>query len=595
MKKNIYYLLAGIFLLLNGSACSDAFLDEKSETDFTSSTLFETTEGLEKMVTALYAYERGFFDINGGQYLANFIYGEKITDLVVFMTGDDARISRYSSPGPSSDATNVVYTPYWERRYYEIGRTNEIIHYGGLLGEEAEAIVAEASFFRAYNYYGLWSKFSRLYLTTEPVTKDNLNSFTYTPADSAAVFKLMYDDLDRAIASLSVEIPAEGRISKATARHMKALVAAWAKDWQEVANQVDAIASEPNGLSLVPDPANIFNKSNLSSSETLWKLNFSMERGGGRGHRFGSQAVNQMANEEYTWTGGVQYNIENLGKNDGRSFPNSYLMSLYPENDKRLSAYYKRFYTYQNPNRLITIPVANDKTVDGVTLRTTTNESGTPYTVQIGDIIYGRDVKNATGKTIDRRRILPSCIKYADIWTKPLDDNGNTSSYKDIMIFRLAESYLLGAEAYMHLGNQVKARDYYNKTWVRAGNPAETGNITFAMIRDEQARELAFEGRRWEFLKRNGIWFKQMWSYAGDFTKYPGSKSQFDKNTYGKTDGRDPAFGPNPNYYYDFNGNDSDIEVRFNVRPHYVNWPIPQSQIDAMGPENFPQNPGYAD
>ncbi|MDD3189768.1 MAG: RagB/SusD family nutrient uptake outer membrane protein, partial [Fermentimonas sp.] len=378
------------------------------------------------------------------------------------------------------------------------------------------------------------------------------------------------------------------------------LVAAWTKDWQEVANQIDAIDSEPNGLSLVPNPVNIINKSNLSTSETLWKLTFSQERGGGEGHRYSSQMVSQIASENMTWKviNGVptQYNEENLGRNDGRAFPNSYLMSLYPEDDLRITAYYKTHYTYQNPNELITIPPAKDKVVNGVTIRSTTNETGLPYTVKVGDTIYGRDVKEAKGKALDRRRILPSSLKNVDIWTKPLDANNDHVSFKDIMVFRLAESYLLGAEAYMHLGNQVKARYYYNKTWERAGHSPETKEITFDMIRDEHARELAFEGRRWEFLKRNGIWYNQMRNYAGDFTKYPASSlADYDENTYGISDGRDPAFGPNPEYYYDMNGSDTDIFVRFNVRSYHVNWPIPQSQIDAMGAENFPQNPGYSE
>lgn len=597
--KNLLYIIAALFITLQIVGCSDTFLEEKSETDFTSSTLFETPEGLEKMVLALYAYERDFVS-SVNAYFPHFVYNDRVTDLIVFITGSDSHLSRYTSPGPSSEPANVIYGPYWNRRYYEIGRANEIIYYGEQLGEETAQTVGEASFFRAYNYYGLWSKFSRLYLTTEPVTKDNLDDINYAPADSTAIFQLMYSDLDRAIEVLPNVAPADGRISKATARHLKALVAAWTKDWQEVANQIDAIDSEPNGLSLVPNPVNIFNKSNLSTSETLWKLTFSQERGGGEGHRYSSQMVSQIASENMTWKviNGVptQYNEENLGRNDGRAFPNSYLMSLYPEDDLRITAYYKTHYTYQNPNELITIPPAKDKVVNGVTIRSTTNETGLPYTVKVGDTIYGRDVKEAKGKALDRRRILPSSLKNVDIWTKPLDANNDHVSFKDIMVFRLAESYLLGAEAYMHLGNQVKARYYYNKTWERARHSPETKEITFDMIRDEHARELAFEGRRWEFLKRNGIWYNQMRNYAGDFTKYPASSlADYDENTYGISDGRDPAFGPNPEYYYDMNGSDTDIFVRFNVRSYHVNWPIPQSQIDAMGAENFPQNPGYSE
>jgi hypothetical protein len=600
MKSHTIYLLLGIFIFMSFYGCKD-FLDEESETSFTSSTLFETREGLEKMVLALYPYERGIVTKgNPNGILAAFLFGERTTDLSVFTTGEDGNLSRYTSPGPTSNIRSLLYSPYWTHRYYLIGRTNEVIHYGGLLGDEAEDIVAEACFWRAYCYYGLYARFSRLFLTTEPVSKENLEELTYMPADSAAVFQLMYNDLSKAIEGLP-KTPANGmtgRATKATAHHLMALVAAWAKDWETVAAHVDAIDTDPEfNLSLVPDPGNIFNSSDLYNSETLWALKFSNGRGGGSGHRVGSQYVNIIAEQIYTQKiiNGelVKYHAENLGRQWGLVYPNSYLISLYPSGDKRLNAYYKIHYTYQNPEALITIPVSQPVVVNQVTVNSTTNLSDAPYQVRLGDTIYGRDIFAATGTKIDRRTLLPSSLKMVDLWSKPLDADNGSASFKDILVFRLAETFLLGAEAYMHLGNQAKARDYYNRTWTRAGNIPETGNISFEMIRDEQARELAFEGRRWDFLKRNGIWLSQMQSYAGDFTKYPGTSVPFNPATYGVSDGRDPNFRPNPHYYYDFNGSDNDVLVRFNVQAFHKNWPIPQDQIDAMGAENFPQNPGY--
>lgn len=595
MKKISLYTIV-LFLLTINYGCEE-YLFEESETNFTSNTLFETEEGLDKMVLALYDHERGRMN-SGNSYLGAHLFGERTTDLSVFFTGADANLGRYTSPGPSSNIRGLLYSPFWSHRYYQIGRTNEIIHYGRELGSEAEAVVAEASFWRAYNYYGLYSRFSRLYLDTVPVTKDNLDDLSFTPASTEDIFRLLHSDLNRAIAGLG-QTPRNnmtGRVTRATAHHLKALVAAWQEDWTTVAAHVDSVDADPN-YSLVPNPDNIFNSSDLTTSETLFTLKFSNERGGGDGHRIGSQYTNAIAEEVYTQQPNARYNLENLGKQWALALPNSYLMSLYPENDLRLSAYYKRYYTYQNPDALITVPpaVMFTDTDTGIEFYTTTNLTDEPYQVQIGDTIYGRDVYMATGGTTRflPRRILPSSLKQVDIWTKILDSDGSSANFKDIMVFRLAETFLLGAEANMHLGNQARAQYYYNKTWARAGNPDETGSVTFDMIRDEHARELAFEGRRFDFLKRTGIWYDQMRSYAGDFTKYPGSSSPFDASSYGVSDGRDPKSGPNPDYYFDMAGSDNDALCRFNVQPIHVNWPIPQDQIDAMGPENFPQTEGY--
>lgn len=598
MKNYIYVI---IICLLANIGCSD-FLKEESENSFTANALLETPEGLEKMVMALYPYERGIAQKgNANSFLAAYLWGERSTDLVLFTTGDDANLGRYTSPGPSSNIKDLLYSPFWKHRYYIIGRANEIITYGEPMGKDAERSVAEASFWRAYSYYNLWSKFSKVLLITEPTTENNFDKIKYAPADSAKVFDLMYADTKKAIKGLPLknENINDGRITKATARHMLALIAAWAKDWHTVIKQVDSIDIE-GSVKLIPDPADIFSRSNLyNTSETLFALHYSQDRGGGKGHRIGSQAINVISESNYTFkmVNGqlVQYNEENLGRQWALALPNSYLLSKYGKNDKRLKAFYKTHYTYQNPNSLITIPpaslVTDPKT--GIQYYNSTNMTSSPVKIAVGDTIFGRDIYAATKKKLDRRQILPSSIKMYDSWDKPINADGPYASFKDVIIYRLAESYLLAAEAYYHLGNQEKAREYYNKTWERAGNAKETGTITFQMIMDEQARELAFEGRRWDFLKRNGIWYKQMRNYSGDFTKYPGSSSPYDSSTYGVSDGRDASFGPNPDFYIDFNGSDNDILVRFNVKPEHVNWPIPQDQIDIMGASNFPQNPGY--
>ncbi|RYZ36567.1 MAG: RagB/SusD family nutrient uptake outer membrane protein, partial [Sphingobacteriales bacterium] len=467
-----------------------------------------------------------------------------------------------------------MYSPYWTHRYYIIGRSNEVIYYGARFGDKSKETVAEASFWRAYCYYGLWARFSRLFLSTEPVTRENMDKLVYTPADSAAVFKLMYEDAERAIEGLPLIRDArnQGRVTKAAARHQLALIAAWAKDWATVTKQVELIDAE-NTVRLESAPDRVFNRSDLyATSETLFALRFSKERGGGSGHRIGAQYINIIAEIDYThkMENGtlVKYNTDNLGRQWGLVYPNSYLMSRYKAGDKRITAYYKADYAYQNPNKLITIPVAQLRTdaSTGKQYYTTTNQTGAPLKVKVGDILRGRDVAAATGTKIDRRNLLPSSIKMYDAWNKPLDADGANSSFKDVMIYRLAESYLLAAEAYFRLGNNDKALEYYNKTWTRAGNTPETNPISFEMIMDEQARELAFEGRRWDFLKRNGIWYTQVRKYAGDFTKFPAASVGYSAASYGISDGRDALFSPNPDFYADFNGSDNDVLVRYNVK-----------------------------
>ncbi len=90
--------------------------------------------------------------------------------------------------------------------------------------------------------------------------------------------------------------------------------------------------------------------------------------------------------------------------------------------------------------------------------------------------------------------------------------NGGNLQYKcgDIMIMRMAEVYLLAAEANAVLGNEAKAAEYLNVLRERAcrdaGNFEAHMKLTTAAMEDvydEYARELCGEFGRWRLLKRH--------------------------------------------------------------------------------------------
>lgn len=71
----------------------------------------------------------------------------------------------------------------------------------------------------------------------------------------------------------------------------------------------------------------------------------------------------------------------------------------------------------------------------------------------------------------------------------------------DIIIYRLADIYLMAAEAYAGLNNIQLALNYLNKVRVRAGNGNYTGaqdkgSVELEIFR-ERGRELFFENKRW--------------------------------------------------------------------------------------------------
>jgi len=153
------------------------------------------------------------------------------------------------------------------------------------------------------------------------------------------------------------------------------------------------------------------------------------------------------------------------------------------------------------------------------------------------------------------KRMHPCCIKFAQ-------EDDNPDSYRNrsnIVVYRLAETYLIAAEAMLRSSGDPLP--YINAVRQRA-NAAPVMSVDEQVILDERARELAFEGQRWFTLKRMGqdVIDRQITTYAGDGEFFPANLGEKDPRT--------------------------------NWMPHYINWPIAQRDLDLLG-SGYPQNIGY--
>jgi starch-binding outer membrane protein, SusD/RagB family len=123
-------------------------------------------------------------------------------------------------------------------------------------------------------------------------------------------------------------------------------------------------------------------------------------------------------------------------------------------------------------------------------------------------------------------------------------------TFKEHYLIRLAETYLLRAEAYLLKGDKQKAADDINKVRGRAKATLITANdVTIDYILDERARELMLEELRRNTLSRMGKLVERVRKYN--------QKS-----------------GPN-------------------IQDYHALFPIPQKFIDANLETKITQNPGY--
>ncbi len=278
-----------------------------------------------------------------------------------------------------------------------------------------------------------------------------------------------------------------GRGTKAVAKHVRAEVALWLKDWDTAIEQCEDIF-ECTDYDMMPQGIDCFTGENLNCKEVLMSYQFSRNTGGGNSVSAGKVSGHRLAlnvTPSYSKLPGFNVTSEYGGYGWGRFYPNTYLLGLYKKQDKRLDNMFMK------------------------NLRYNTTVEGDPSIV-VGELPI-------VSKNDYLEKYHTASLKQIDKWTN-IDDPARTSSFKDIVVYRLAETYLMAAEARLmkYGGSDALALEYYNKTWERAGNTRFNGPLTLEDIVDEHARELHFEGKRWAFLKRLGILESRVRLYHGD-------------------------------------------------------------------------------
>lgn len=171
----------------------------------------------------------------------------------------------------------------------------------------------------------------------------------------------------------------------------------------------------------------------------------------------------------------------------------------------------------------------------------------------------------------------------ADKWWSP-PRGTNTDWY----VFRLAETYLLRAEAYWWKGQTALAMADINKVRARAKAEllVDDSKVNIGTILDERQRELYWEEPRKTELTRIAYIFAQT------------GKPAYNGKTYSVAD-----FSTN-NFFYDriMEKNDfyknpavvTNSGNHFTISPYHVLWPIPQADIDLNINGHINQNKGYS-
>ena len=188
----------------------------------------------------------------------------------------------------------------------------------------------------------------------------------------------------------------------------------------------------------------------------------------------------------------------------------------------------------------------------------------------------------------DTVNVTPRYWKFSD--DMHIIDNGNCYYDTDWYMIRIAETYLLRAEARLAQGNKSGAAEDINVLRSRAGaKPCSASDVNIDYILDERVRELFGEEQRWVTLSRLSC--NPNATYVLDC--YPTQNATTSNTLYERT--RKYGFG----YENDERGRETYVDALGNTRhipnikPHNYVLPIPIQIIQSNKDKKIPQNYGY--
>lgn len=439
--------------------------------------------------------------------------------------GTDLVESRYDTDG--SHNYSVLWGPHgltfdiWELSYRLIFDANVILErsesdISQLTPEEKVYFQAEARFFRAYAYNILANLYGGVPIVLEEIKSPRRD---FVRASRQETYEQCASDLEFAVANLNdIDKVDESRINKLAASHVLTEVYISLGRWQDAINEASKVINHP-GTKLMTERFGssteyLFNDPNFYEGDVYWDL----FRQGNQDRSAGNTESIWVLQYEYNVAGGGDKNYE-LERFVGPDLTKAHIF----QSDGGTSPVLAKPNTYYNGRG------QGFNKPSPYFLTTLWEKSG--YDVDIrnskGNII--RDVKvNNPGNEYDGKWViadnLPLKISHNDDTTRhfypiigkvitpgkhpdPYWDPDQTipgsllgsaqHTWRKHYMIRLAETYLLRAEAYLGNNDLENAAKDINVVRNRSNAPSITPNeVDIDYILDERLRELYFETLR---------------------------------------------------------------------------------------------------
>ncbi len=545
-------LLLGLFLLASG--CKESFLNEIPLDRFSPENLLTSKAGFETVIVALHKATRDERTLDRPDQMGTG------TDVATSGVADGRFMKDYKLVTPEDQI--VVY--YWDWAYASMLKNANLIISRAenpaikWTEKERNETVAEAKFFRAFTYNVLVNLFGGVPIVDKELSQPK---FDFTRASRLEVLKFIQSDLEFAaewLPNVQTGANKDGRIYKAAALHLLSEVyitlGLETKDVNFYDKSIESATKIINGsagnyklmtqrFGNTARVGDVFSdlfwtgQQNRASGnlETIWVAQYEFLTVGGA----------ESLNHDLRWWGPQFENIrspdnkrilvtDSIGRSQGGNRPTNYFFyDIWKDNfnnDMRNSIHnIRRDWYYNDPTSTFKGQKAQYVVVNGKAFVANTN--GTATTIAVDTLRWWYPMIRKIEGTMQQGAI-----------------GGRTNN--DQIRMRLAETYLLRAEAYTHKGQTSLATADLNVVRARANaKPVTAADISIDYILDERARELTVEEARRRTLVRLGLLYKRAIIYNWD--------------------------------------------AKATMEPFNELWPIPQKAIDANRDVKLPQNPGY--
>ncbi|MBO9566025.1 MAG: RagB/SusD family nutrient uptake outer membrane protein [Niastella sp.] len=551
--------LTTLLALLTLGACKKDFLSEKPLDFLSSENAFTTYNDFNASIYNLYDLVRREFYNSGERRPFDYVYG---TDLVY---DGQPSVERHTNMAAAYAPTGNLDIPlnHWTALYKIVSEANTVISRipgSTMTDNEKKLTEARARFFRALAYRTLVYLYGGVPLTLEEVKVPKTD---YTRASKQDVLAKVIEDLKFAAASLpGITTVQDGEISNLVAQHLLSEVYIAASQFQNAVDAATVVINDPNmklmdkrfGKRANTNPGDVyydlFQQGNQNrkagNTEGIWVIQFETDVLGGAqlsssisgSYQFERNFAPQFLNLRVTGGGAVSpilYPVSDLsgGRGIGWAISDTYFSDSIWKSDfttdiRNANHNFVRDFVATNP----------------------------------ASPLYGKIISTKTppaGVTVPNRYLYAFQSKI----TTPGDHPANLfqdlsklllkstagGTYADQYMFRLAETYLLRAEAWLGLGNTVNAANDINAVRNRAkASSVQPASVNIDYILDERMRELGVEEKRRLTLMRLGKWYERV---------------------------------KRCNPYY------SDASPTYNL------WPIPAAEIERNKNAKLEQNPGY--